>query len=656
MSKRVHQKKGKANKKKAVNPRLPAWTKWAIFLFGFLLYANTIPHDFTQDDAIVITDNQYTQQGIAGIPGLLSKDTFFGFFKVEGKSKIVSGGRYRPLTPVLFALEYQLAGNAPWLGHFINALLYGVTGLVLFQFLILFAGKIGFPAAAPWLAALTAALYIAHPVHTEAVANIKGRDEMLAFLLSVISLWTASRFKDSGKLRDAVFSGIAMFLALLSKENAITFFLVIPLALYLTGKTRLKGVFSATLPAIAAIAAFLALRTSILGFDFGGTPMELLNNPFLKIEQNQYVPFSFGEKSATILYTLGKYIQLFLFPYPLTHDYYPRHVGIMNWSDWQVWLSFMLYAALTAMAIYLFLKKKNSPSGKLVLFGIAYYLITLSIVSNVVFPIGTNMSERFLYMPSLGLCLIAGWALWQLKNRVSMRAMMVTGGLIIAVFSVLTISRNAVWKDNYTLFLTDIRTSSRSAKLLNSVGGELITRGTQTEDESDRNTLFAEAQPYLRKALEIHPNYKLAYLLLGNSHFYLGQYDDAIAIYRQTLNLDPGYEDGRKNLGIALRDGGKARGEQQNDPRGALPLLLEAEKYLPEDSETMRLLGVCYGRLGQTQNAIRYFEKELSLASTNASTYFNLGIAHQNAGNLEKAKEYFEKARELDPEILNKNR
>ena len=57
-----------------------------------------------------------------------------------------------------------------------------------------------------------------------------------------------------------------------------------------------------------------------------------MNNPFLKIEGNQWVPFSGAEKMATIFYTLGYYIKLLLVPHPLTHDYYPRHIDIMNWG------------------------------------------------------------------------------------------------------------------------------------------------------------------------------------------------------------------------------------------------------------------------------------------------------------------------------------
>ena len=81
---------------------------WLIMAFSFLIYAGTLFHDYTQDDAIVIYDNMFTKQGVSGIPGILKYDTFYGFFKKEGKANLVAGGRYRPLTLVMYALEVQL--------------------------------------------------------------------------------------------------------------------------------------------------------------------------------------------------------------------------------------------------------------------------------------------------------------------------------------------------------------------------------------------------------------------------------------------------------------------------------------------------------------------------------------------------------------------
>src|SRR6188768_2833261 len=78
-----------------------------IFLFAFLLYANTLGHQWAQDDTVVITDNMLTQQGFAGIADIFGNDSFYGYFKIAGKADVVSGGRYRPLTIAMFAVIYE---------------------------------------------------------------------------------------------------------------------------------------------------------------------------------------------------------------------------------------------------------------------------------------------------------------------------------------------------------------------------------------------------------------------------------------------------------------------------------------------------------------------------------------------------------------------
>jgi hypothetical protein len=82
-----------------------------IMVVSFVLYGKTLSYGYTQDDAIVITDNMYTKDGISGIPGILGNDTFYGFFKKEGKQFLVEGGRYRPLTLVFFALGWNIFGE-----------------------------------------------------------------------------------------------------------------------------------------------------------------------------------------------------------------------------------------------------------------------------------------------------------------------------------------------------------------------------------------------------------------------------------------------------------------------------------------------------------------------------------------------------------------
>jgi tetratricopeptide (TPR) repeat protein len=163
--------------------------------------------------------------------------------------------------------------------------------------------------------------------------------------------------------------------------------------------------------------------------------------------------------------------------------------------------------------------------------------------------------------------------------------------------------------------------------------------------------MLKDAQGYLTQALEIHPNYKLSYLLIGNSAFYLKDYEKAVEMFRHVLKLDPDFQEGKRNLGVALRDWGKQQGEESHNLANALTLLQEAVQYLPNDFETYHLLGVAYGQSGDTQQAIANFKKEIELAPKNASGYFNLGIAYQHAGDEVNAQKAFEQAKAIDPNL-----
>src|SRR3972149_4965022 len=144
------------------------WAYIFLFLFAVGLYANTLNHDFAFDDSVVITGNKYTKQSFDGIKTLATKDLFYGIY---GSALDLEGGRWRPLTLVMFAVEYHFFGDNAHPYHFINILLYGITAIILFLTLKEFFPKNYL------LAFIATLLFIAHPLHTEVVANIKSRDE-----------------------------------------------------------------------------------------------------------------------------------------------------------------------------------------------------------------------------------------------------------------------------------------------------------------------------------------------------------------------------------------------------------------------------------------------------------------------------------------------
>ncbi len=617
-----------------------------VFAFAFVIYANTLFNDYTQDDAIVIYDNMFTQDGVSGISGLLIHDTFYGFFKTEGKAKLVSGGRYRPLTPIMFAVEYQLFGASPGAGHFISVLLYSLLCLLIYKLLVLMLLPNMKEQKGFYLFVLFASLlFAAHPLHTEVVSNIKGRDEIMSMMGAVLALYYSLKYVDSKRTVHILWASLAFFLGLMAKETTITYLAVIPLAVYFFRSVSLSKAIMPLAGVVASTVLFLVIRFSVLGMDFGGAPMELMNNPYLKIDGNNYVSFTFGEKTATIIYTLGKYIQLLIFPHPLTHDYYPRHVEIMSFGNWQVILSILTYLGMLVVAF------RGLKNRSLFSFCILYFLITLSIVSNIVFPIGTNMSERFMFMPSLGFTVLVAFLLF--KYLKSQKILFGVFGVIIFLFSVKTFTRNFVWKNDFTLFTTDVKTSSNSAKVLNAAGGALVTESAKPKNASKKEAMLNEAIPYLEKALTIHPNYKNASLLLGNANFYKGDFEGAIKAYERTLQISPEYQDAIKNLAIAYREAGKKAGEVERNLEKAKKYLKRSVQLMDNDADAFRLLGIVHGMGGEHQEAIKYFTKVTEMQPESAISYVNLGKAYQYYGDDETSRIMFQKALEIDPKALD---
>ena len=135
---------------------------------------------------------------------------------------MASDGLYRPITRVMFAAEWEWGGGKPGLGHWMNVLLYALTGYVLYRLLNRLTAN-------TFLSFTASLIFIAHPIHTEVVANIKSRDEILSFLSCLFAMGSYMDYLVKKSWTGMIGSFALLFLALGSKESAITFIAVIPL-------------------------------------------------------------------------------------------------------------------------------------------------------------------------------------------------------------------------------------------------------------------------------------------------------------------------------------------------------------------------------------------------------------------------------------------
>ncbi|HNL08144.1 MAG TPA: glycosyltransferase family 39 protein, partial [Chitinophagales bacterium] len=275
---------------------------FGLVVLGFLLYVNTLQHGFVLDDPLSISLNTYVQKGWGGIMDILTTNYRAG---VEGANS--SGSVYRPLSLIMFAIEWSISPNSPFIGHFMNVLLYALTGGIVYLVFYQLLGKKNV-----WVAFAAALLFVAHPIHTETVANIKSRDEILCLLLFLCSLWAYLRYLANDNKTYLLLAMGAYFLSLLSKENAITMLPVFALLHYhrhTQTRTALVQLGISLLPAIL----FLAMRQYALTHSAGITTIDKMDNPIIAAN-------SLSTQWATGVFVLGKYVQVLLFPYPLICD------------------------------------------------------------------------------------------------------------------------------------------------------------------------------------------------------------------------------------------------------------------------------------------------------------------------------------------------
>ena len=633
-----------------------------ILLFTSGIYFNSLWDTYAIDDTLVLTDNKFTLQGFGGIHDIMTKDAFVGFFGERGAA-LVSGGRYRPLSMVTLAIEVQLTGGLhPFVSHLVNVLLFTLTCLLLFQILkdILPKRKdLPFYLTIPFIATM---LYAGHPIHTEAVANIKGRDEIMGMLFSLAALYAALRFVKTNNWLHIIWGAVMIFLALLSKENAITFLAVIPLTFYFFTKAKPKH-YAALILYIVPTAVFLYMRTTFTHSALSAKSTEILNNPFA------YLPDTFDGlivQYATVIYSFLLYFKLLIFPHPLTHDYYYNQIPYVGLADPGFIFSLLLNAALLGYAIYGFFKK-SIPA-----YAILFYFITFSVVSNLLFTVGIIMNERFVYMCSLGFCLLIAYLLVSAKDRYKISPPVLTAVIVIilSLYSVKTISRNMAWHDNLTLFLTDSKVSTRSAKVQMSSGGDLDKladenfdsirangrlqhivdlldfneKVSDVPDSTLKKQIRMRAIAYIDTALAIYPTHSNAWVLLGNASYKLTHnVNEVIEDYQRAAKYRVGgYYDAWYNMGCVQLE--------NNMPGQARDNFLKALAIDPEVFACRFNLADAYFKLNMPDSAIYWYKKTLELKPLDDKSYYKIGTVYgKSLGNLDLAIVNISKAIDCNP-------
>ncbi|MEO5359251.1 MAG: tetratricopeptide repeat protein [Nitrospirota bacterium] len=542
-----------------------------IAVLTLLVYADVLKFDFVSyDDRLYVTDNKRITSGLSWDNILWALTTFYD-------------ANWFPLTLISHMTDVELYGVKPGLHHMNNVFFHTANSVLLF---LLFRRVL----RNHWTSAFIAAAFALHPVHVESVAWVSERKDVMSSFFWILAMLSYVRYiRRPGAA--GYFMLTALFvLGLMTKPMPVTLpFVLLLLDYWPLGRIRgispelrpdiceqrpLKTLIIEKLP-LLLISASSAVVT-LIAQKSGGSVVSLQN-----------LPFAFRLENALLSYV--KYIFNTIFPSKLSILYLlPAQIPLMQ----------AIAAAATVILITVVVVWKATRLPYLFT-GWFWFIGTLVPVIGLVQVGGQALADRYNYMPSVGLFIIAavgGAALLKGVRHAKIIAAVVTA-LIISFYIVTTKQQLQHWANSITLY---------------------------------------------KHAIEVTHGNKVAYYNLGLVYAELGRYDDAIQYYENAIRISPEYCDALHNLGIALMNKGK-----HDDAAARFKRVIEINPLYNKSY-------VAYGNILLNQNrldeAMGKYKKALEIKPELPSALNGVGVVMALTGDPDGALGMFDKALSIAPD------
>lgn len=606
------------------------WFKVAVFAFAFVLYGNTLSNGYSLDDTYVTFNNPVVKQGAKAIPYIFSS-LYINMNAEEGGA--LNFG-YRPIAKAMFAFEYSLFGDDPYPSHLINVLLYALTLVLLLVILRRLMKNFN-----PWFPFIITMLWAAHPIHTEVVASLKNREEIMSLLCGLLTLYYFILYSSKPKISYFVWAILFFIISFISKPSTIMLAIGIPLALYFFTDMKLKKIFIiAGSLVITLIAIAIILRFSLPA---SRRPLLFFENP-LFFEKN------FLLKISTGFYVLLFYIKILLYPHPLLFYYGYNMIPIVNFANVWVILSILIHLGLFGYAIWK-IKEKHILS-----FGILFYLVTISMYASIVKQHPGIVAERFLFLPSIGFSIITAWLLFKITDQTMGAGLKLSGGLKVLLLSLIllipytakTIIRNRDWDSQLSLFAHDNKYLQNSAKAnyiyATTLKTDLIEK---TQNGGENENTEAETQQIidlLNKTVQVYPGYFEAWNSLGEIYSMTKyDYDKSLEYFKKSAEAKPGYAAAWFNMGYAY--------QQKSDLMNAISSYRKSVVLDTANVKAMSNLATCYGKAGKQDSAVMLYQQITRLRPKVLRPYLSIITHYYRQGDTLNAILWLEKAAAVKP-------
>jgi protein O-mannosyl-transferase len=623
---------------KLTTDRVDSMSTIFLFLLAAGCYLNTLMNAFVYDDELQILQNPYVKSWHY-LPQIF-RTTVWSFIGSAGDTNY-----YRPLMTLTYLVLWKIFGNSPVGYHLVNILLNALVVTCVY-----FAGRELFKNQ--WSGLIAAILFAVHPVHTEAVCWIASVPDLEATLLCLLAFYVYLKNPELGWRRQALVV-ICFLLSLLAKEPAL---MLAPLLIYyehFVRDGRKETTFAVKvkryLPICVAGVAYIVVRIALLG-------------KLAPVLQRAQVTWPQAVYSAFALIT--DYTRLLFWPARLSafHVFHPSY----SIGERPVLMGVGIVAISAVLAFWL---HKHWPPAA---FCIVWMAATLLPVLNARWMASNVLTERYLYLPSVGFCWLIGWAAksaWDsLDERIPARATirvaaLAVGFVLVSLGAVKTWTRSLVWRDDLTLYSKTLETDPDSHIMHMNLGVTYDTLGDFSAAEKELrianslkpdspNTLNALGYVYLeegrvgeagdafRSAIAAKPQWTNPHFNYGRVLKKLGQDDAAFAEFQKAVELAPVNASARLYLAQELAERGK-NSEAEAEYRKSV----ELSPSLVAQQDLVDLLL----KTGKDNSAEELLQKMISEYPYDSTTHLKLGRLLEKSNKIEEAKKEYQAVLISDP-------
>jgi tetratricopeptide (TPR) repeat protein len=580
----------------------------ALLACATLPYLNILVNGFVFDDDLQLVRNPYVRSFQH-----LKKIFTANVWSFRG---VTRSNYYRPIMTLGYLIGYKILGLRPYGFHLVSLLLHALVVCLVFALTKRLTGDRGG-------AFVASAWFALHPIHTESVAWIAAVPdlELTFFYLITFGLFLAlARPGGKSSPRLLAVMGATFVLALLSKEPAMTLPALATVYEHFYREDRSETSISQKLARYGLLwlldAIYVLLRVHFLG---ALAP---------KGQFRQVTAFSIVLSAIALI---GQYVWKLVWPVRLC-AYYIFHPSTSP-LDLRVLAGLAVLLALAAL--FLVCWRSRERNVRLASFAILWFFATLAPVLNARWVGDSVFTERYLYLPSVGVAWLVGLGATQLWSRAGARpaprwALALVGVTVGMLYAARIVVRDRDWNNDIVFYTRTLEFAPVPLLHLN-LGQALAGQGR-----------IDEAIAQYSKAMRLKPDDPQAHLNLGAALAAQGRIDEAIAKYSEALRLEPDFPMAHMNLGVALARQGRID--------AAIAQYSEALRIAPDFPDAHFNLGLALARQGRIDAAIAQYSEALRIKPDYPQAYFNLGAALVAQGRIDEAIAQYSKALRLEPD------